>query len=61
MSQNVRVDLSSKDCKQIKWLKSLYRKECPKGMTVLFGVDVVYNAPCGDHLEDIYLLVVNFT
>jgi hypothetical protein len=60
MSQNVRVDLLSEDCKQIEWLKSLYRKACPKGMTVRFGVDVEYNAPCGDHLEDIYMLVVIF-
>lgn len=60
MSQNVRVDLKSKDCKEIKWLKSLYKKACPKGMTVEFDIAVVYNAPCGDHLEDRYLLTVSF-
>jgi hypothetical protein len=60
MSQNVRVDLKSKDCKEIKWLKSLYTKSCPKGMSVQFGLELAYAVPCGDHLEDHYLLVVRF-
>lgn len=60
MSQNVRVDLKSKDCKEIKWLKSLYRKACMEGLKVEFSLSVAYSVPCGDHLEDRYLLTVRF-
>jgi len=60
MSRNVRVDLPSADCKQITWLKKLYRRACPTGMYLRFDIEVMYGAACGDHLEDIYMLVVIF-
>jgi len=56
----VHADLSSRTCREAKWLEELYNENCVDGITVVTRVDKLLSADCKERLEDVYVLVVTF-
>jgi len=46
------------NCRESMWLKKLYRDLCPSKFAVSFDYNMMLSANCGDHLEDVWMLVV---
>ena len=57
----VRVDLTNETCREIQWLKSLYKENKPAGVSVECHPAIKLLAECHDHLENIHVLEVKFT
>ena len=57
---SVCVDLEGPGCENNILLRALYRAQCPSDIEVEFGYRTMFNATCGDHLEDIFLLEIRF-
>lgn len=57
-SSRVRVDLTA-DCRELTWLKKLYKNECPEGMIVRFSAEVEQECLKEDTSEH-FMLVVHF-
>jgi hypothetical protein len=58
-SSRVRVDITA-DSRELKWLKKLYRKECPKGIIIRFSYEIQERSERFDTPE-FYMPVVTFT